>query len=740
MQLNSLFGFLGRHFLQGDDPAATDQGRVHHGAFASFFGVARNLLQASRSADPADSSPSGEAAELQHGNISAAEIDRLLHSETAIFNGSANHLATFGQESGTADGLDPEAPSADLDPATSDGSLADASEAPPWSVVGGVVVSHSEDAPTQTGGAATEGLVDDIPEEGLVDIKTTAGAMFGASRIDQPLETESIPSKPSVERQGVLPGEVIPSETTARSAASGPTQVRPGAGHTTSNPADATNPGRSAESELAHGSGAPEAFVRSASIKRTRQSPVPANPDQGSGDRPSDVQTGFSRAAQIPASDVSGLDLGRPAETVSDKGSENSGTIPHGASPEVRSSDIAGGLGFGRMHLAGSGHPTDIQLQDESQNATAPNDLTTGRETEHLKTTQEADQTIEPGTHPESSSSRPGPTSTDRLFEHTSETLTRLDGASSFEGSPGSEAAGTSNPDPEAAVELETAPDSKAAADPAAPDHGADLGDVADYRATPEEARAERPSRSSESTRAGVDKADMEPGNTSGSDSEATGGSADFSDQTDLHQTDFESLDLDEVIDPMADAVQAETASIDSQVEDRAAAEISFSPERTTIAGARSASGGQRILASRHAGAPWFQPALMQSLRSMPLQAGWKTLELQLDDGHGTMTVRARRDEEKVSVAVSFSDPNLRSLAEANAQRLQQVLQSEYESPVDFSLLSDGTGGSPEQDPGASSRGVERIPEDATVGNSTDGRVQNAARPLVAGARNEWIG
>jgi hypothetical protein len=120
---------------------------------------------------------------------------------------------------------------------------------------------------------------------------------------------------------------------------------------------------------------------------------------------------------------------------------------------------------------------------------------------------------------------------------------------------------------------------------------------------------------------------------------------------------------------------------------------------------------------------------------------GWKVLEMQLEEGQGTMTVRARRDEEKVSIAVTFSDPQMRALAAENADRLRETMREQYETMVDFSLSSDGADESPQQGDDAPRRHdatSSRTQRTTEAVSTTDRAV--ATRAALAGARNEWIG
>ncbi|MEX2400068.1 MAG: hypothetical protein WD423_04800 [Rhodothermales bacterium] len=173
------------------------------------------------------------------------------------------------------------------------------------------------------------------------------------------------------------------------------------------------------------------------------------------------------------------------------------------------------------------------------------------------------------------------------------------------------------------------------------------------------------------------------------------------------------------------------------------AEETAFTPEqKSSPASVFSLDAAQSSSRARTTGTmAWLRSLLAQSTRSLSLSQGWKSIEVQLEDGMGTMTVRARRGDDGVAVSVHFSDPNLRSLAETNVQRLQEALRSEYEANVDLSLMSDGSTDTPDrQNPsGSDRRNLRSILPDALPGEVLP-ESGAPTRPTLAGARNEWIG
>ena len=112
---------------------------------------------------------------------------------------------------------------------------------------------------------------------------------------------------------------------------------------------------------------------------------------------------------------------------------------------------------------------------------------------------------------------------------------------------------------------------------------------------------------------------------------------------------------------------------------------------------------------------------------------------MNLDDGDGTVTIKAKREDGRVAVAVGFSDPGLRALATAHADRLQELLQAEYETAVDFSLFSNDAGHSDDQQH-AEGAGASRSGVTPTDGEGDISDERPARRPLPTGALHEWVG
>ena len=133
----------------------------------------------------------------------------------------------------------------------------------------------------------------------------------------------------------------------------------------------------------------------------------------------------------------------------------------------------------------------------------------------------------------------------------------------------------------------------------------------------------------------------------------------------------------------------------------------------------------------------WLRAVLSNARQAVSSEDGWKVLEMNLDEGDGTVTIKARREEGRVAIAVGFSDPELRALANTHADRLQEALQAEYETTVDFSLFSGN-----QHDPGAQHQqgGPSRAVAATAHADADANHDRPARRSLLAGTQHEWVG
>lgn len=109
----------------------------------------------------------------------------------------------------------------------------------------------------------------------------------------------------------------------------------------------------------------------------------------------------------------------------------------------------------------------------------------------------------------------------------------------------------------------------------------------------------------------------------------------------------------------------------------------------------------------------------------------WATLALDLGEGDGNMTVRARHDDGRLVVAVHLSDPTVRAAAQGQAQEIRQQLEQHYGTSVDLSFES-GSGGDQPSDNNAP-------PAPARAPRTGAPRpTSSPTRPALS--RQEWIG
>lgn len=171
------------------------------------------------------------------------------------------------------------------------------------------------------------------------------------------------------------------------------------------------------------------------------------------------------------------------------------------------------------------------------------------------------------------------------------------------------------------------------------------------------------------------------------------------------------------------------------------AEEVDAAPE-TAPTRATSTSGTASTLRSESATLPRpiLSAAWLQKLGEAAPHAAagtWQSVQLSLGEGDGELTVQAQRDEERVRVAIGFSDPHLRLLATEQADRIQSALEARYGTDVDLSF-TDGEREQPGErgEPGG-------LPQHPTSRRAT---AADAPTPATTSARshpgthNEWVG
>lgn len=133
--------------------------------------------------------------------------------------------------------------------------------------------------------------------------------------------------------------------------------------------------------------------------------------------------------------------------------------------------------------------------------------------------------------------------------------------------------------------------------------------------------------------------------------------------------------------------------------------------------------------------AAWLKTLMDSGIRFSTTDDGWNTLTLRLGEQDGTMTVDARREDDRISVHVAFSDPTLRATATQQIDRLEEALRSHYDMAVDLSLGDNDPSGHQDRSDGHRSSSTLVIqPELRRHVTAT------SAPALAMGSTYEWIG
>lgn len=136
----------------------------------------------------------------------------------------------------------------------------------------------------------------------------------------------------------------------------------------------------------------------------------------------------------------------------------------------------------------------------------------------------------------------------------------------------------------------------------------------------------------------------------------------------------------------------------------------------------------------------WLKTASQGPLRTAELAGGWKAMELTLGKDNGTVTVKARSDQDGMAVSVRFSEARLQNRVAASARQLQDTMQGQYGSDVNLSFSGGGAGTSGEQTPDESAhRGQSRSSASGDTTPDDDTGDAPAQRRGSHGGR-EWIG
>lgn len=159
----------------------------------------------------------------------------------------------------------------------------------------------------------------------------------------------------------------------------------------------------------------------------------------------------------------------------------------------------------------------------------------------------------------------------------------------------------------------------------------------------------------------------------------------------------------------------------------------------------RGASSGTGARAASAAGPPrtlptaWLKTAAQGPMRTAALSGGWKAMEMALGDGDGTLTVKARQDQDGMAVSVGLTDARLRTQMVANARQLQDAMQAQYDTDVDLSFAggdAEGSGGQSTDDSARSNTS----PSVRLAERSIDEEDSSDNRPVRRHEGREWIG
>jgi hypothetical protein len=105
------------------------------------------------------------------------------------------------------------------------------------------------------------------------------------------------------------------------------------------------------------------------------------------------------------------------------------------------------------------------------------------------------------------------------------------------------------------------------------------------------------------------------------------------------------------------------------------------------------------------------------------------------------MTVRTRQGKDRMAVSVGFSDARMRAQAAASLNQLHEMLQSQYETSVDFSLMGDGTHDAHQHAASDNARGSTSSGALSVEAAASDEEESTAPpRVLAPGTQHEWIG
>ena len=136
----------------------------------------------------------------------------------------------------------------------------------------------------------------------------------------------------------------------------------------------------------------------------------------------------------------------------------------------------------------------------------------------------------------------------------------------------------------------------------------------------------------------------------------------------------------------------------------------------------------------------WLNTVLQQPAAFHTDANGTDVLRLRIDEESGAVTLRTRRDGERMVVSVGFTDAALHANAEAQGDDIRAALQQLFDAAVDLSFSRPDQSGHESADPkraGPGAPGTRGMTESAI-------ETGDPARPAIYhglhGARHEWVG
>lgn len=115
--------------------------------------------------------------------------------------------------------------------------------------------------------------------------------------------------------------------------------------------------------------------------------------------------------------------------------------------------------------------------------------------------------------------------------------------------------------------------------------------------------------------------------------------------------------------------------------------------------------------------------------------SSWKEVTIELEDGLGSVNIRARRDSDQLSLQILTTDPNTGTRLSSATDRLQAELRERYGAEVDLSFASDG--GRQQQETATAGSGSSLGGSGASQGIDSAENTDSESR---RGADRVWVG